>query len=236
MTSSSESAVAGMPTPVSAIVLSGPIATLSGEVRSAIAKTPVDGPWEIGSNGLPHDEHGDMKAHGGPEKALLQYPREHYAAWAADIGDHPLLARPGAFGENLSTTGWSEHTICIGDVIRFGGAVLQVAQGRQPCFKLNLRFGLPDLAVKVQTLGRTGWYYRVLEPGVAKPADRLELADRPNPGWPMARLITLLYRRTLELDQLSEMAAIPELAEGWRKLALRRIESRQVENWSARLG
>lgn len=218
-------------------VFAGVVAPLPGDTRfSGIDKRPLAGPWIITATGLVGDAQADLKVHGGPEKALHHYPRDHYAAWEVEIGPHPLFVQGGAFGENLSTLGWTEAEISIGDTFRFGSALLQVSQGRQPCWKLNWRFGRDDMAYAVQKTGRTGWYYRVLETGQAEPGDALDPVDRPHPDWPLARLIRLLYRDTMALDELAEMAALPVLAEGWRKLARRRIEAERIEDWSGRLG
>lgn len=217
-------------------VLVGPIAPLGlrGHV-SAIAKTVAPGPWRIGPLGLEGDTQAERKHHGGPEKALHHYPLDHYAAWRAELGDMPILGAPGAFGENLSTEGWTEENVCIADIVRFGGALLQVSQGRQPCFKLSLRFEQRDMARRVQESGRTGWYYRVLEPGLAQREDQLELVERRHPDWPLARLTRLLYRDRDDRAGLAGMAALEGLAENWRALAARRLETGKVENWSARL-
>ena len=223
--------------PVHPTVLAGPVAPLgAGGPASGIDKRLIAGPWRFSHNGLIGDAQGDLKHHGGPEKAVHQYPWDHYASWRVEIGDHPILGHAGAFGENLSATDWTEEGICIGDVVRFGTALLQVSQGRQPCFKLNLRFGRSDMAVAVQRTGRTGWYYRVLEEGEARQGDALVIVDRPRPDWPLLRLIELLYRNTGDTNGLIGMAALPELAEGWRALANRRLETRQVEDWAKRLG
>jgi MOSC domain-containing protein YiiM len=222
--------------PVGPIVLTGDIAPLGADGRaSAIDKKPAPGPWRIGTAGLAGDAQADRAHHGGAEKALHHYPFDHYAAWRMEIGDATALSVAGGFGENLSTLGWTERNICVGDVVAFGTARLQVSQGRQPCWKLNRRFGVPDMARRVQESGRTGWYYRVLEPGVAKPGDDLALVARPCPGWPLARLTRLLYRDTDDLAGLAAMAALDSLAEGWRRLAARRLETGRVENWDARL-
>jgi MOSC domain-containing protein YiiM len=218
------------------VVLAGRVAALGPDgPPSGIAKQPVAGPWRIARAGLTGDAQGDLRHHGGPEKALHQYPREHYVEWAAEIGPHPLLAAPGAFGENLAAVGWTEAHVCIGDIARFGSALLQVSQGRQPCFKLDLRFGRLGLARDVQRSGRTGWYWRVLEEGRADEGDALTLIERPQPAWPLSRLIRLLYRDVRNREELALMAALPELAEGWRSLARRRIEAGRVEDWSKRL-
>ncbi len=203
---------------------------------SAIAKSPVDGPLFLGMEGFVGDEQADRRFHGGPEKAVHHYPRDHYAAWRAELVPPPtILAMAGAFGENLSTTGLTEADVCIGDVWRLGGAVLQVAQGRQPCWKLNHRFGVRDMAKRVQTTGRTGWYYRVLEPGRVAVGDAMTLENRPQPAWPLTQLLRVLYVDILDRAALETMATMVELAQSWRTLAERRLTQGAVEDWSQRL-
>jgi MOSC domain-containing protein YiiM len=152
---------------------------------------------------------------------LLQYPFDHYEIWRRDISAHPLLEAPGAFGENLSTLGWTEALVHIGYIVRFGKVVLQVSQGRQPCWKLNFRFGRTKLAFDVQNTGRTGWYFRVLEPGVVEPGEAMQIIDRPCPDWPLQRLIGVLYKHVDDAETLQAMAGMPELAEDWRVIARR---------------
>jgi MOSC domain-containing protein YiiM len=202
---------------------------------SGIFKQKAAGARLVSRLGLEGDRQGDLRHHGGPEKALHHYPREHYAVWAAE--EPPLadaLAAP-AFGENLSTIGATEADVCIGDVFALGGALLQVSQGRQPCWKLNARFRRADMARRVQQTGRTGWYYRVLREGIVAPGDRLECVERPLPEWPLSRLNELLYLRPLDFDALAAMAELKELAPSWRELAARRLARRAVEDWTARL-
>lgn len=219
-----------------AALLVGPVRPLGDKgVPSGIDKHPVTRPLRIGRNGIEGDEQGDRRHHGGPDKAIHHYPFEHYDDWRAAIGPHRLLEQPGAFGENLSTMGMSEATVALGDVFRLGSATLAVSQGRQPCFRLNLRFGRPDMARRVQESGRTGWYYRVLEEGVAAPGDELVLIDRPLAGWTLSRLLHTLYADTLDPSELAAMAALDALPESWRRLAARRLESGRVEDWSKRL-
>lgn len=202
--------------------------------RSAIAKRPRQGPVLAGPEGLDGDEQGDRRVHGGPDKAIHHYPHDHYAAWRAELGPHPLLEAPGAFGENISTRGVTEADLCLGDRLRLGAAVVEVSQGRQPCWKLSDRFGIADLARRVQDSGRTGWYYRVLEPGPVQAGDVLELLERPWPDWPLTRLAGLLYRRTLDRAGLVAALALP-LVPSWRKVFERRLEQGRTENWDVRL-
>ena len=217
-------------------VLIGALASLGTDgIVSGIAKRPTRGPWRVTTVGIEGDAQGDKKHHGGAEKALHHYPRDHYAVWQAEIGAHSLLQAPGAFGENLSTDGWTEASVCIGDLVRFGSVLLQVSQGRQPCFRLNRRFERVDMAVRVQRSRRTGWYYRVLEAGDVDDGAEMVVIDRPQPDWPLERLLHLLYVDTRNSDALAAAKAIGELADGWRVLFQRRLETSTVEDWRKRL-
>lgn len=202
--------------------------------RSAIDKRLVDGPVTVGELGLGDDEQGDRRVHGGPDKAIHHYPHDHYAAWREALGEHPLLAAGGAFGENLSSTGLTEADVCLGDRFTLGTALVEVSQLRQPCWKLSDRFGVPDMARRVQDTGRTGWYYRVLEPGQVAAGDVLALQERPYPRWPLVRLAELLYRRGIEPALLDEVLGLP-LVPSWRTLFERRLAQGQVESWDKRL-
>ena len=202
---------------------------------SGIAKRPVGGSLALSETGFVGDMQGDTIRHGGPEKAVHHYPFDHYAAWAGDLGPHPLLTGPAAFGENLSTSGLTEDTVAIGDVFRLGTAVVEVSQGRQPCWKLNERFGRTEMAQRVQSTGRTGWYYRVLQPGIVSPDDDMLLQERPAPVWTLARIWRTFYIDPLNREELAGIAALDRLAEGWRSHAARRLESNKVEDWTRRL-
>ena len=223
-------------TPSPITLMTGRIAPLSGtETPSGIIKTCVDRPLKLGPNGFESDEQADLRVHGGPQKAVHHYPHEHYAPWRSELGALPALEAPGGFGENISTEGLTETTVAVGDIFRLGSAVVQVSQGRQPCWKLNRRFDVPDMARRVQDTGRTGWYYRVLQPGTVAPGDRLELTDRVAPDWTLHRLWHALYVDRMNLSELEGIAALDVLADGWRKYAVRRLANRRVEDWSPRL-
>ena len=48
---------------------------------SAIAKIQVDGELMLTELGLEGDEQAEKMVHGGPDRALCHYPREHYLYW-----------------------------------------------------------------------------------------------------------------------------------------------------------
>ncbi|MFC3169826.1 MOSC domain-containing protein [Paracoccus fontiphilus] len=217
-------------------LLTGPVPPLPGtDARSAIAKFPVAGSLALTRDGFEGDAQADRRVHGGPEKAVHHYPFDHYAAWRQDLGALPLLDEPGAFGENISVSGPTEDDVAVGDIFRLGSALVQVSQGRQPCWKLNHRFGIPDMARRVQATGRIGWYYRVLEPGKVRQGDDLHRIDRLAPDWTLRRLWRAMYVDRLNRAELEGIAALEVLADGWRRHAVRRLDSGRVEDWRPRL-
>lgn len=217
-------------------LLTGGIAPLGPRaVPSGIHKFPVASA-ELELTGFIGDKQGDLKRHGGIEKAVHQYCLDHYVHWREALGNLDALSQPGAFGENLAVAGMDEDGVCIGDHWALGDAVVQVSQARQPCWKLNARFGVPDMARRLQQSGRTGWYYRVLEPGRVSEGDHLRLLHRPNPLWPVSRLIKVFYTKTRDWQALEEISVLEGLSNSWQRLAARRLETGQVEDWSNRLG
>jgi len=74
----------------------------------------------------------------------------------------------------------------------------------------------------------------VLEPGQLQAGQMLVLEQRPFPGWPLTRVMDVLYRRTLDRAELHALAELP-LVPNWRKLVDRRLESNAVEDWNKRL-
>ena len=203
--------------------------------QSAIHKQPVLGPLRLTRLGLADDAQADLLHHGGPDKALHHYPREHYENWRDELEQQATLFVPGGFGENLSTHTLTEQVVCVGDVFKLGTALVQVSQGRKPCWKLNVRFGVADMAQRVQDLGRTGWYYRVLEPGEVAVGDALTLMERPCRDWSLARVWHLLYQTPADLDALASLAGLETLAQGWRDMARNRLATGRAENFQQRL-
>jgi len=204
-------------------------------VPSGIDKCPVAGPVMARVSGFVGDAQGDPVRHGGKDKAIHAYPVAHHRLWAQDLPAHAARFRPGAFGENLAIEGATEADLCLFDRFQLGGAVVEISQTRQPCWKLNLRFDQPDMARRVQETGRTGWYFRVIAEGQIAPGDRAELIARPAPHWRLSRVWRLLYRETLDRGALTGFAALDGLPENWRRMAEARLARGAVEDWRVRL-
>ena len=207
--------------PITALLTGRAVAFGPDGENSAIAKTICAEPQHLGWTGFDQDEQADLSVHGGRDKAVHHYPADHIPYWQEALAGHPLLTAPGAFGENIATHGLVEQEVCIGDRFTMGAAVVEVNQGRQPCWKLGHRFGDARVPALVATSARSGWYYRVLQTGMVRPDDALELIERPNPLWTVERAFTLLIGGGAKHDRAAtaQLAALPALAESWAKRA-----------------
>jgi MOSC domain-containing protein YiiM len=190
----------------------GQIAPLgSRHVPSGFVKKPISGRVMVQRLGLTGDQQADLRAHGGPDKAVYCYPIEHYAKWLAECPSAEALLMPGGFAENLTTLGLDEDGVCIGDILRIGSFTAQVTQPRQPCFKLELRFADMQMVRAMIRSGRSGWYLRVLESGLVEAGAPITTIDRLNPSWPVARLNRLI-RGDAPRDEIAELASLRGIA------------------------
>jgi MOSC domain-containing protein YiiM len=163
-------------------------------VRTGIYKEPVTGPVWLGRLTLAGDGQADLTVHGGEFQAAYSYPVEHYAHWEAVVGRGKFP--PGMFGENFTTSGLLEETVCIGDVWRIGGARVQVTMPRLPCFKFGHKIGRPEILKPFLESGHSGFYHRVLMEGPVEAGDAIEVLERDPRG--------ITVRQMLGMQKLGE--------------------------------
>lgn len=186
-------------------------------VRTAFVKAPLDGPVRLGRLGFPGDEH-VYEGHGGPDMAALVYSADHYPFWRGLGLDLPGA---GAMGENLTVSGLAETEVFLGDTFEVGAAVIQVCQPRSPCYKLAARYGRKDMAVQLQSSGRTGFLVRVLEEGDVAAGDEVRLRERGS-DVSVAEAGRILDVDRHDLDGTRRLLALPELGSSTRA----KLESR----------
>ena len=214
--------------PLLALTIGRPVA-FRAATRSAIAKRPVHAPIYLGRTGFAGDRVADRKHHGGSDKAVHHYPRDHYDFWRTHLGGHALLEAPGAFGENIATLGLTEKAACIGDRYRLGEALIQVSHGRQPCWKLDHRFGAGGKNGVMHTIvrtGRCGLYFRVIEDGMVAPDDAMVLTQQGAAQWTVERVFRLLIggQGKNEPAALRALRDLDMLADVWRLRAGQLLE------------
>ena len=203
-------------------------------IETAMCKLPVDGDIQLSSYGLEGDECADKRHHGGLERALHQYPSEHYSYWKEKFSKNIQWHEPG-MGENLSSEGMTEDNVCIGDRFSWGDAVIEVSQPRSPCFKLNKRWGIEDLSIQMQNNSRCGWLYRVIQPGTVNVNSPLELVERVSNSLSIREVCNIYFGNPLEKDGLNQLKHQDRLSDSWMQKVILRLETNEVENWNFRL-
>ncbi|WP_234414399.1 MOSC domain-containing protein [Paenibacillus sp. CAA11] len=188
-------------------------------VQSGIGKQPVRGPIFLSELNLDGDGQGDLVHHGGPDKAVCVYAYDHMDYWSKTF-NYPF--EPGAFGENITLVGLVETEVCIGDIFHWGEAILQVTQPRQPCYKLAVRHGLPDLPKQVEKTGYTGFYFRVLKTGLVSSKDSLILQERHRKGITVAFAHRVMFGEKKDTPELRQLLEVDALSENWRKTLSKR--------------
>lgn len=190
------------------------IPTASGSVRTGIFKRPVDGARMLRRLNLDGDGQADLRAHGGPNRAVYVYALEAYAFWRGELGRDDL--EPGAFGENFTVEGLVDHEVRIGDRFAIGSAVVEVSQPRSPCFKLGVRLEDPQMPSRIVAASRPGFYLRVLEEGTVEAGNVFERVRREEGSLSVAVVNDLYWRDHADPERLARASAIEALSEGWR--------------------
>jgi MOSC domain-containing protein YiiM len=189
------------------------------QVTSAIWKEPVVGRVPVGGVNFEGDDQADRRVHGGPDKAVYAYATEDYDWWNTELGTPVSIA---TFGENLTTRGIDLSQCVIGQRWHVGTAVLEVAQPREPCFKLGMRMGDAHFVGQFEESGRSGAYLRIVGAGDIGAGDEIVIGESPAHGLKISDLVHANFESPIALFE--RIASISDVPEGWRQLARRRIE------------
>ena len=203
----------------------GRVQQLAGDSRpSAIVKHEVFDALAFDANGCAGDEQADRRVHGGVDKAVHVYPADHFPILAARFPEAAERLVAGSIGENLSLAGIDEHDVHLGDVFALGAVRLEVCQPRQPCWKIDARYGVDGLTAHIAESGRTGWYCRVVAGGIAQPQDRFERVHHAAAAPTLASLWSTWRAHRPDLATLETLAACPALSVNWRQKIAERLD------------
>jgi MOSC domain-containing protein YiiM len=185
------------------------------EITTGIYKAPIARRMQLHWLNLEGDRQADLSNHGGQDKAVYAYPSEHYPYWKKELADLNLTW--GAFGENFTTAGLLEDTICIGDRFTIGTAEAVVTQPRIPCFKLNMKFDSDIMAKRFLASRRTGFYLRVLREGEVGPGDKITLVHRDENGVSISDALRIYLHDPGASELLQRALRVEYLSAAWRE-------------------
>ena len=198
-------------------------------VSTGIYKYPVEGRVVLRKLNLEGDRQADLSVHGGEAKAVYCYPTEHYDYWRAQLPGRELP--PGVFGENFTTDGLLEDSICIGDRLAVGTADTAVTQPRLPCYKLGVRFGSDEMVKRFLASRRTGFYLTVIREGDVSAGDEIRLVARDPNRVPVSEITRLYVAKKYgpqDIASLQHVLRVPALPKSWNQYFRERLEHTQA--------
>jgi len=134
-------------------------------------------------------------------------------------------------GENITLQNITEDQICVGDHVNLGTALVQVSGPRVPCANLARRIGRSDWVKLTIRENRTGFYLRVLEPGMVQAGDTWSLKQRFNEMGSIPAINRCMY---LDFDPKYAriMLQMQGLEAWWKEQARQKLEN-QKKHWTS---
>ncbi|GGB74185.1 MOSC domain-containing protein [Staphylococcus nepalensis] len=184
-------------------------------MRSALNKKPFAGKMWLSKTGFSEDEQ-EYKGHGGPHKAVCLYSKKNYDLWKDDVTALPDYAM---FGENLTVEDLDEKNIHFGDQFQLGNAIIEVSEIREPCWKIQEKYKIPNLIQRMSSSCKTGCYFRVLKEGFVDESSHLELIKYGNEASLLSvfELNNIYYNDNKNADRLTYALKNPYLTKERRQ-------------------
>ncbi|MGJ8592372.1 MAG: MOSC domain-containing protein [Aquaticitalea sp.] len=170
------------------------------EVTTGIYKKPTNRPICLGKTDVKGDEVSERKHHGGIFKACYLFSSDHYDYWKKRYPE--LDWTFGMLGENLTVSGLDETQIYVGDIYKIGGAIIQITQPREPCYKFGVKFGTQKVLKQFIEHGCPGTYASVLKEGYVNVGDELELVKSAKNSLTTAQFFELLFAKAKNQEHL----------------------------------
>lgn len=180
------------------------------EMKSALNKTPFQGEMWLSHVGFKDDEQ-EHKTHGGPNKAVCAFSQSNYQMYKNDLEYLPEYAM---FGENLTIESLDEKDVYFGNQYQLGNAILEVSEIREPCWKIQTKYGIKDLVKRMSTSCKTGFYFRVIKEGIVSQTDNLILLKEADSDTKLSvhELNDVYYNDRKNVDRLNYILKNPYLS------------------------
>lgn len=181
------------------------------EMLSALNKVPFSGKMWLSNTGFVEDEQA-YKDHGGPHKAVCTFSKANYTMYQEDLAHLPEYAM---FGENLTLEDLDESEVYYGNQYQLGEALIEVSEMREPCWKIQTKYDIPDLVKRMSRSGKTGFYFRVLKEGYVSANDNLELIKEAETSTRLSvqELNDIYYNDRKNVERLDYALQNPYLSE-----------------------
>lgn len=195
------------------------------EFKTAIQKKPIK-QCKLTKEGILGDEQADKKHHGGIDKAILMFSDKSYTKINKHFNSKLSYENNSAFGENIVVSHLNEENVYIGSRFKIGQTLVEIAQPREPCWKLSENTNNKKMLKFIIDSGLTGWYCRVIEEGTIKQGNQLELIYTPSLKLSVMNLNHLLHSKLL-IDDPSLKSAIEfeQLGNAFKKALVKKLNN-----------
>jgi ferredoxin-NADP reductase/MOSC domain-containing protein YiiM len=183
-------------------------------VFTGVFKEAVTGPRRVGKLNIDGDGQGDLKGHGGEQRAVFVYQLDSYRYWKRELGRSDFVY--GQFGENFTVEGLGDDEVCIGDRYRIGSAIFEVTQPRVTCYRVGIRMKDPRIPALLVSHKRPGFYFRVIEEGEVQAGDDIIKVLSGPEQMAVADVDALLYLPGHPRQELLRALRVPALSPGWQ--------------------
>jgi len=191
------------------------------EFQTSIFKEKMEGRVWARGNAIDGDESADKEWHGGETKAVYSYACEHYPYWMKELEKTDLPF--GMFGENLTTEGLDESSVCLGDRFRMGEALLEALTPRIPCEMLGFRFKDQTIVKRFLQSGRSGIYYRIVEEGQLAAGDTISLEKNRGDTVKISEMAAVYADPHADKKRVREISELPDLPADYRVYLQKRL-------------
>ncbi len=193
--------------------------------QSAVRRRTREEPQFLAARGFVGDSSFE-DGHHTPNMDVHVFSLDRYRHYEALAGK---TLRIPTFGENFSVSGGLETEVCVGDLYRAGGTLVEVSQPTERCPTPGRNAEVAHLLTWIRQCFYTGYYLRVIETGWVSPGDALVLQERRYPQWTVDRVTRAVFEHIGDDEPYEELLALPLLSSDWKE-RMRVLRGR----WSAR--
>src|SRR5690606_17661320 len=94
---------------------------------------------------------------------------------------------------------------------------------RQPCYKLSMKHGLPQLPAMVEETGFTGYYFRVLQEGRVSRSDGLVRLSEHQLRFSVAEANRIMHQDKGDEAAIERILKVDALSANWRATFTKRL-------------
>jgi MOSC domain-containing protein YiiM len=190
-------------------------------IVSSMLKQPTIGPLVVHQDKIEGNSFANPEFHGAIHSVLYAFGMKSALEFAKLLGLSKY--EPGSTGETVTLDQLDEFAVSVGDKFRFGSVLAEVSFPRIPCGKVSFRMQHERGQKAMQECGRSGVYFRILEPGTITMNDEVKRVESAKDTLLISDVYRVIVKNEKPTPGLVALAkrngALPEkIIEKWSRL------------------